>query len=223
MKRRTGLKKAQQGCPGKSPGTAASGGQAGWMPVSAHAVFLRGTPPGVASIMMAGLLTRGSWPSPPSRCSAPVAYRGWLPLTVAGAVADSAPDGYSSPHSLFTRSEPRPTREPSPPEMPPNAAEVNCRLRGAKAFWRSSVLRAALHVALEAAGGAYSLWFSLRWKGMPARRTQPGRPFPQPAQPRPRAPKLSASGARAAVAARPINGPCAALLPMPVHPARVCQ
>lgn len=146
MKRRTGLKKAQQGCPGKSPGTAASGGQAGWMPVSAHAVFLRGTPPGVASIMMAGLLTRGSWPSPPSRCSAPVAYRGWLPLTVAGAVADSAPDGYSSPHSLFTRSEPRPTREPSPPEMPPNAAEVNCRLRGAKAFWRSSVLRAALHV-----------------------------------------------------------------------------
>ena len=63
----------------------------------------RGTPPGGQRRLMAGLLTRGSWLAPPSRLRVGSGTGGRSPLTVAGAVVDLAPVGYTAPHSLFTR------------------------------------------------------------------------------------------------------------------------
>jgi len=65
--RRTGLKKAHRPTPGISRGWPRLAVRLDHCRVAAHAVFLRGTPPGLASITMAGLLTCGSRPSPPSR------------------------------------------------------------------------------------------------------------------------------------------------------------
>ena len=75
---------------------------------------LRGTPPGQVSVAMAGILTRGSQLSPTFPDNQPSGLSwGRSPHTVAGAVTELAPFGYTAPCSHFISSA-FGFREPSP-------------------------------------------------------------------------------------------------------------
>lgn len=102
--RRTGLKKAHRQDRGQTPGSAASCGHARSVPDCGACGLSPGHPARV------GFGHDGR--SPDLRVAAfpafPAHARQWhsgvgSPLTVAGAVVDLAPDGYTAPRSLFTR------------------------------------------------------------------------------------------------------------------------
>lgn len=151
MKRRTGLKKAQR----RHRGPTHLRGRVGRRPWIGACGLSPGHPARVGSGHdgRSPDLRIAAFPAFPAQ-GAPVASWGRLPLTVAGAVADSAPDGYTSPRSLFTLPGPWPAREPSRTEMPPGGDKVNRRGKQPAANPADTPVTPAAYASLIPATGA---------------------------------------------------------------------